>query len=89
LESQKLRQNELGCLSEGFADFQGAFFKKPLEARFGTQFQLLMKKIKARQCRAFCARYQLGLSAPNPDTRNFSGKVSWNFKSFSKIKWYI
>ena len=24
----------------------------------------------------------VGASAPNPDTRNFSGKVSWNFKSF-------
>ena len=30
--------------------------------------------------------YQLGLSAPNPDTRNFSRKVSWNFKSFRKNK---
>jgi len=29
--------------------------------------------------------YQLGLSAQNPDTRNFSGKVSWNFKSFAQI----
>jgi len=29
-----------------FADFQGAFYKKPLEARFGTQFQLLMKNKK-------------------------------------------
>ena len=27
--------------------------------------------------------------APNPDTRNFSGKVSWNFKSFAKIKWCV
>ncbi len=33
----------------------------------------------------FCVRYKLGLSAPNPDTRNFSRKVSWNFKSFAKI----
>ena len=31
----------------------------------------------------------LGLSAPNPDTRNFSRKVSWNFKSFAKMKWCV
>ena len=29
----------------------------------------------------FCA-LSVGASAPNPDTRNFSRKVSWNFKSF-------
>ena len=29
-------------LREVFADFQGAFYKKHLEARFGTQFQLFM-----------------------------------------------
>ena len=28
----------------------------------------------------------VGASAPNPDTRNFSGKVSWNFKSFCQNK---
>gem|GEM_PF-3117839 len=37
----------------------------------------------------FCVRYESGLSAPNPDTRNFSGKVSWNFKSFAKMNWCI
>ena len=31
----------------------------------------------------------VGASAPNPDTRNFSRKVSWNFKSFTKINWCI
>ena len=30
-----------------------------------------------------------GCLPPNPDQRNFSGKVSWNFKSFAKINWYI
>ena len=29
----------------------------------------------------------VGASAPNPDTKDFSGKVSCNFKSFAKIKW--
>ena len=31
--------------------------------------------------------YKLGLSAPNPDTKDFSGKVLWNLKSFAKINW--
>ena len=35
-------QNKLVCLREVFADFQGAFYKKPLEARFGTQFQHIL-----------------------------------------------
>ena len=26
--------------------------------------------------------YQLGLSAPSPDTKDFSGKVLWKLKSF-------
>ena len=34
----------------------------------------------------FYARYKLGLSAPNPDTKDFSRKVLWNLKSFAKIK---
>ena len=57
-------------------------FKKGKKGRFGTQFQHTMTNKKARRRRAFCVHYQLGLSAPNPDTRNFSRKVSWNFKSF-------
>ena len=31
----------------------------------------------------------LGLPPPNPDARNFSRKVSWNFKSFVKTKWCV
>mgnify|MGYP001151219482 CR=1 FL=1 len=34
----------------------------------------------------FCVSYQLGLSAPNPDTKDFSGKVLWNLKSFRQNK---
>ncbi len=34
----------------------------------------------------FYAHYVLGLSAPNPDTKDFSRKVLWNLKSFTKIK---
>ena len=33
----------------------------------------------------FFVRYKLGLSAPNPDTKDFSRKVLWNLKSFAKI----
>ena len=36
----------------------------------------------------FCA-LNVGVSAPNPDTKDFSGKVLWNPKSFTKIKWYF
>ena len=32
----------------------------------------------------FCVHRMLWLSAPNPDARNFSRKVSWNFKSFAQ-----
>ena len=51
-----------------FADFQGAFYKKPLKARFGTAVPTYNDpKIKnAAMPRFFCVRYQLGLSAPNP-----------------------
>ncbi len=31
----------------------------------------------------------MGLSTPNPDTKDFSGKVLWNLKSFAKVKWCI
>ena len=66
--------------------FKG-LFQKPLKARFGTAVPTYYEKIKnAEKSAFFRKRYKLGLSAPNPDTRNFSGKVSWNFKSFAKMK---
>ena len=34
-------------------------------------------------------RYRLGLPPWDPDTKDFSGKVLWNPKSFTKIKWYF
>ena len=34
-------------------------------------------------------RYWLGLSTPNPDTKDFSRKVLWNLKSFAKVKWCV
>ena len=75
------------ALPKVFADFQGAFRGKPLEAEVWNSSSNILRKNKKRGVnRVFCVRYQLGLSAPNPDTRNFSRKVSWNFKSFAKIK---
>ena len=45
-------------------------------------------KSTALPCFFVCA-LDVGASAPNPDTRNFSRKVSWNFKSFAKINWSV
>ena len=77
------------ALPKVFADFQGAFRGKPLKARFGTVVPTYYENKKARHCRAFLCVLSVGASAPNPNTRNFSRKVSWNFKSFAKTKWYI
>ena len=60
-------------------------FKKGKKRRFGTQFQHIMTNKKHGGAVFFCA-LSVGASAPNPDTRNFSGKVSWNFKSFCQNK---
>ena len=39
----------------------------------------------------FLCALNVGASAPNPDTRNFSGKVSWNFKNFwqNEVVWSV
>ena len=37
----------------------------------------------------FLCALNVGASAPNPDAKDFSGKVLWNLKSFAKIKWCI
>ncbi len=60
--------------------------KTPL--RKSTEEFLFYRKEKstALPCFLVCA-LSVGASAPNPDTRNFSRKVSWNFKSFAKNKW--
>jgi len=85
LESQKLRQNKVVCsVGNSFAYFS---YKKSKRRRFGTAVPTVYDKIKKHgNAVLFRVHYQLGLSAPNPDTRNFSGKVSWNFKSFAKMK---
>ena len=87
LESQKLCQNEVAYSARKFCGFLRRFFKSTLKRRFGTEFQHITTNKKTRHCRVFlCWHYQLGISVPNPDQRNFSGKVSWNFKSSAKIK---
>ena len=43
------------------------------------------KKSTAKPC--FLCALSVGASAPNPDTKDFSRKVLWNLKSFTKIKW--
>ena len=68
--------------------FKGLFTKSLLKKGLERQFQHIMTNKKTRHCRVFCVRCQLGLSAPNPDTRDFSRKVPWNLKSFAKIKWF-
>ena len=77
LESQKLHQNKVMCSGEVFADFQGAFFKKPLEAKFGTQFQHILIKEKRGFLHVFCIALYVVAIRPNPDARNFSRKVSY------------
>ena len=76
-----------------FWGFSRDFFKSPLKQGLERSSNISEQIKKARQRRAFCVYYQSGLSAPNPDTRNFSGKVSWNFKSFAKneiwVRWEV
>ena len=61
-------------------------FQKFLEARFGTAVPTCYDKIKKRGNAAFfCTRYQLGLSAPNPDQRAFREKPFGNQKAFDRI----
>ena len=60
-----------------FGDFQGAFFKKPLEARSPNAVPTVNEKNKKRGfLRVFSCALSVGASAPNPDQRNFLKKVS-------------
>ena len=53
--------------------FKG-LFQKLLEARFGTQFQLLTTNKKARQCRAFLYALNVGASPQTLTQRTFREK---------------
>ena len=66
--------------------FKGLFSKSSLKQGLERQFQLLTKNKKRGVNRVFSCALNVWASAPNPDTRNFSRKVSWNFKSFRKNK---
>ena len=89
LQTQKLRQNKVVYFGAKVLRIFKGLFQKPLEARLGTQFQLLMKNKKRGFSAFFGVYYQLWLSAPNPDTRDFSRKVPWNLKSLARINLYV
>ena len=61
------------ALPKVFADFQGAFYKKPLEAEVWNGSSNILRKNKKRGLhRVFSCALNVGASAPNPDTRDFS-----------------
>ena len=66
--------------------FKG-LFQKSLEARFGTQFQHITKNKKARQRRASCMHYQLGLPPQTLTQETFLEKFLGTSKAFVKMKW--
>ena len=83
----KASPKHIDTVEGSFCGFLRGFFKSLLKRRFGTAVPTITTNKKRGLHRVFsCEHYELGLSAPNPDTRNFSRKVSWNFKSFAKIK---
>ena len=64
-----------------------ALLGEHLKARFGTQFQPFTTIKKHGIAVLFVLRYQLGLLPWDPDIRNFSRKVSYEFsKAFVKTK---
>ena len=72
-----------------FADFQGAFYKKPLEARFGTQFQHVLTNKKSTAAPCFFLRVlSVGASPQTPTQRTFHEKSFGNQKAFAGISWY-
>ena len=76
-------QRSVGRIFRGFG---GA----PLKAKFGTAVPTYYDKIKKHGIAVLFVCIECwGYPPQTPDTRNFSGKVSWNFKSFAKIKWCV
>ena len=71
---------------ESFCGFLRGFFKKPLKARFGTQFQHIMAIIKSTATPCFFVFIVSWGFRPKPRPKDFSGKVLWNFKSFCQNK---
>ena len=70
--------------------FKGLFSKSLLKQSLERNSNFLRQYKKARQCRAFLHALSVGASAPNPDTRNFSRKVSCeSSKASPKIKWCV
>ena len=71
--------------------FKGLLVKSPLKQGPLTAVPTYYEKIKKHGIAVlFVCALNVVASAPNPDTRNFSGKVSCeSSKAFAKIKWYI
>ena len=69
---------------ESFCGFLRGFFKKPLKARFGTQFQHILTIKKHGDAVLFLCALSVGASAPNPDQRTFREKSFGNSKALPK-----
>ena len=68
-----------------FADFQGAFYKKPLEARFGTAVPTVDEKIKNADFSAFfVSDISRGCPPQTPTHRTFREKSFGISKAFVK-----
>ena len=87
LELQKLCKNKVVYSVRKFCGFLRSFFKSSLKQGLERSSNTFWQYKKRGEIRVFCVRYELGLSAPNPDTKDFSGKVLWNLKSFAQVKW--
>ena len=62
-------------------------FKKGKRRRSPHGSSTILRIIKNAENPRFLSVLSVGASAPNPDTKDFSGKVPWNLKSFAKTKW--
>ena len=73
---------------ESFCGFSKEFFKSPLKQGPLTQFQHIMIKIKSTATPCFFVSVECwGYPPQAPDTKDFSGKVLWNLKSFARMEW--
>ena len=84
-------QSEVLRRWESFCGFLRSFFlKSPLKQGLERSFNSLRKtKEKARQCRAFCVYYMLGLPPQTRTQRTFREKSFGISKAFAKVKWYV
>ncbi len=87
-ELQKLLLKQSDVFGRKFLRiFKVLFTKSSLKRRFGTAVPTYFDKLKSTALPCFLCALSVGASAPNPDTKDFSGKVLWNLKSFAKLNW--